>query len=327
MKYIAPLLLIIACGEQVPEPNWGQVDAGSLPSADAGSTSGDSGSAAPDASGAAPDASSDAGISEECDRDEDGYAAERCGGDDCDDANRGIHPDAEERCSFEDENCDGDNNEGLDCTFFAHGPSELYSVDPFSQTVERLGATTLNGRGVSLFDIDVDPDGQLIGVTGDRLIRFDEDGRGTTIAEVRTPSSINGLAIDSRGTIYLTQSSGSPAQAFTLTLDGTVTPVGSLDPYVSSGDCVVLKDDSLLMTASGLAGGNDVLVYVDSRNAETRAIGTMGASTVYALSASFGFLFGLTNEGRVLLVNYETGATTELFRQADIRFWGAANGD
>jgi hypothetical protein len=267
----------------------------------------------------------DAGVSEECDRDNDGFGAERCGGDDCDDSDSRIHPGAQERCSFDDENCDDNNNEGLECTFFAHWPRYLYTVDPFAQTVEQIGEMTLDGNRISLFDMDIDPDGQLIGVTGNRLIRFDAEGRGTTIATVRTPSNVNGLAIDSQGTIFVTQSAGDPAQAYTINLDGTLSVLGSLAPYLSSGDCVVLKDDSLLMTARG--DSNDKLVYVDSRNATTREVGVMGASGVYALSASFGYLFGLTNQGRVLLVNPDTGATTELFRQSSIRFWGAANGD
>jgi hypothetical protein len=79
------------------------------------------------------------------------------------------------------------------------------------------------------------------------------------------------------------------------------------------------------MTARGER--NDLLVYVDSRDATTRALGAMGASAVYGLSASFGYLFGLTNEGKVLLVNPDNGATQELFRRRDVRFWGAANGD
>ena len=100
MKYIAPLLLIIACGDPVSEPGWGELDASTVPSVDAGSTPGDSGSVAPDASSDAGEQSTDTGVSAECDRDEDGYAAESCGGYDCDDANRVIHPDSEERCSF-----------------------------------------------------------------------------------------------------------------------------------------------------------------------------------------------------------------------------------
>ena len=230
-----------------------------------------------------------------------------------------------EICSFDDENCARGNNEDLDCTFFAHGPRDFYKVDPFAQTVEVLGEMTLNGNRVSLFDMDLNPEGELIGINGNRLIRFDRDGRGTTIANIETPASINGLAIDSQGTIFLTQSSGRPAQAYTVTMDGVVSVVGSLDPYISSGDCVVLKDDSLLMTARG--EDNDLLVYVDSRDATTRALGAMGASQVYGLSASFGYLFGLTNEGRVLLVNPDNGATQELFRHREARFWGAANGD
>jgi hypothetical protein len=330
MKYIAPLLLLAACGAPEPLPTGdGNEDAGVSLGSDASSAA-DAGLSGDDAGGLLLDAGSaetDAGISAECDRDQDGFASRECGGSDCDDSNPGVNPDASERCSFVDENCDEQNNEDLECTFFAHGPSTLYSVDPFAGEVTVIGPMTSGGRNVSLFDIDIDPDGSLIGVNGTQLIRFDETGRGTAIAEVRTPSAINGLAIDSEGTIFLTQSNGSPAQAYTMTLDGTVTPIGSLAPYVSSGDCVVLKNDSLLMTARNVNGGNDVLVYVDSRNAETRLVGTMGAHSIYGLSASFGYLFGLNDEGRVLLVDPETGETEELFRKQSVRFWGAANGD
>ena len=344
MKYIAPLLLLAACGQPEPLPGdrvdvdagvsvgadaSGSTDAGSS-GADAGQSLFDAGASSSDAGQGEPDAGqeeADAGVPAECDRDQDGYASRECGGDDCDDSDRGVNPGISERCSFDDENCDGDNNEGLECTFFAHGPNTLYSVDPFADEVTVIGQMTSDGRNVSLFDIDIDPDGSLIGVNGTQLIRFDETGRGTAIAQVRTPASINGLAIDSEGTIFLTQSGGSPARAYTMTLDGTVTPVGSLAPYTSSGDCVVLKDDSLLMTARSQRGGNDELVYVDSRTAQTRLLGTMGARAVYGLSASFGYLFGLSDEGRVLLVDPESGATEELFREPDVRFWGAANGD
>jgi len=43
----------------------------------------------------------------DCDRDDDGYDGEQCGGPDCDDGNELIHPDAEEVCNEVDDDCDG----------------------------------------------------------------------------------------------------------------------------------------------------------------------------------------------------------------------------
>lgn len=48
------------------------------------------------------------------DRDGDGHTDEACGGDDCDDNNPYVHPDAEESCNGLDENCDGVADDGFD---------------------------------------------------------------------------------------------------------------------------------------------------------------------------------------------------------------------
>ena len=266
----------------------------------------------------------DAGPPAGCEHDGDGFLAVDCGGRDCDDRDRSRHPDSPERCSFVDENCSGINNEGLDCTFYAHGRSDLYRIDPFASRVMPAGAMrTPNGR--SVLDIDIDPSGTLIGVTREELLSFDDQGRYEIIASIDTPANTNGLAIDSLGRIYLTQSETQDAQAFTVDLNGDVTVLGNLSPYRSSGDWVVLKDDSLLMTAPSDYG--DILVYVDRRDATPRVLGTTGFDKVYGLSASFGYLFGATDEGRVLLIDAKTGEAEELFRRADLRFWGAANAD
>ena len=42
-----------------------------------------------------------------CDIDGDGYKSEYCGGDDCDDKDRWVHPDANELYNGRDDNCDG----------------------------------------------------------------------------------------------------------------------------------------------------------------------------------------------------------------------------
>ena len=301
--------LAMACGEPDVEPAPpGLIDAGVSVLEDAG--------APPEDTGPPPG----------CDQDGDGFLAEHCGGDDCDDHARGRNPNATERCSFEDENCSGVNNEHLDCTFFAHGREDLYRVDPFMQRVHNAGRLlTPAGRGI--LDIDIDPNGVLVGVTREELLSFNDQGSYEVVASIDTPPNTNGLAIDSSGRIFLTQSDNQVSNAYTVNLAGEVSVLGNLAPYRSSGDCVVLKDESLLMTAPGEPGEGDLLVYVNSQDATTNSLGSIGFEKVYGLSASFGFLFGATDEGRVLLIDQTTGTGEELFRRADLQFWGAANGD
>jgi hypothetical protein len=48
------------------------------------------------------------------DADQDTHKSASCGGDDCDDSDKSINPDAKEVCNDVDDNCDGTNNEGAD---------------------------------------------------------------------------------------------------------------------------------------------------------------------------------------------------------------------
>jgi hypothetical protein len=263
-----------------------------------------------------------------CDLDEDGYRGQACGGDDCDDSNRTIHPGAAELCSFVDENCDSHNNEQLDCTFVACGPDVLYRIDPFLQTVVTETDVTLPGTH-GLLDIDIDTNGQLLAVTADGLYRVSSSGQMSLLANVDTPTNTNGMAIDSRGTIYITNSDAAASTAYTIDRStGTLNVIGSLAPYVSSGDCVQTKDDSLYMTAPDPNDSTrDLLVFVDSTSAVTHSIGAIGFGKVFGLSASFGFLFGVTDQGKVLAIDRQTGQGRLLFTAANLQFWGAANGD
>lgn len=334
MRVCLSILVLAACG-QAPnggglpaayDPHSGDsVDAGQVPVVDAG--------AEPDA-GLARDTGPvpvpDAGRPANCDADHDGFDARICGGSDCDDERRAVHPAATERCDFIDNNCDDEINEGLDCSFLAAGPRTLYAIDPFQGELEELATVELPS-GRTLLDVDTDENGELVGVTRGGLYALSEDGASRPLVEARVPSYTNGMAINGFGTVFLTTNEFADPRALVIGRDdGSIRLLGNTSPFRSSGDCVVLKDESLLMSAqrqdSPLPG--DWLVLINSSDGSTQPIGSIGFSRVFGLSASFDFLFGVTDGGEVIEIDANTGRGRLLF-QADegIRFWGAANAD
>ncbi len=263
----------------------------------------------------APDTAPDTTIDPACDRDNDGFAALSCGGDDCNDNLARVRPDGSEGCDFTDNNCDGANNEGLDCTFYAHTPSELYRIDPFA------GTSTLVTSTPTLWDFDTDTDGTLWGIGPDGLYRFDS-GAWSTISGLSgvTGSSPNGFAIDSTGRAYATGG----GQVYLVNLDtGTFSLIGNLGGFTSSGDCVVDKSDTVYMSASGF--GEDDLVRINGSTGAATLIGSIGFPSVYGLTAAWGFLFGLDASGNVIEINPTTGRGNIVQNFSNRVWYGAAS--
>jgi hypothetical protein len=186
-----------------------------------------------------------------------------------------------------------------------------------------------------VLDIDIDDAGQVLAVTGDGLYTVNNDGTVNLLANVSTPANTNGMAIHQDGSIYITNSDDADSQAFTVDrATGTVEPLGPLAPYRSSGDCVVTKNGSLFMASRDPVDPSydndqtvDTLIYIDRGTAATMEVMSLDYQRVYGLSASFDYLFGLTDGGEVFLIDIPTQEITELFADGDYRFWGAANGD
>lgn len=251
------------------------------------------------------------------DEDNDGYGALACGGTDCNDENPRVNPGFREICDFLDNDCAGGVNQGIDCTFYAHSGENLYRLDPFRGNVSSLG--TVPG----LLDIDTHPNGTLYGVSSGALWRFEATtSEWVSIQSLSLPGSTNGMAIDLDGRAYVT--SGNALTRIDLRT-GAVTSVGNMGgTFVSSGDCVINKDNSLYMSSRS-TGGSDILVAIDGDTAEATAIGPMGFDEVYALTAAWGFLFGLTNSGEVIIISEDTGDAELITTVTGVTFYGAAS--
>ena len=292
-----------------PLPDFGQPDLGTSDASD---------DVAVDSPDMAPDVETDVPtMSCTRDADQDGHIAMECGGDDCDDLNASRSPSLGEICDELDNDCNGLVNDDVTCSFYAHSDSTLYRLDPFKLTLDQVGALP------GLFDIDTHPDGTLYGLSPEFLYRFDAvggqwnrlpQGLGATVGNA------NGMAIDSDGKVFIT----SENKLFTANLNtGVAQFEGNMGGfYVSSGDCVVTKQDVLYMTSSHTP--TDSLVVVDGINAMTTSVGVTGFRGIWGLTSAWGRLWGVTSSGDLVEINRNTGTATRVHNFA-ASFYGAAS--
>lgn len=262
------------------------------------------------------DASVDPDLGCTTDEDGDGYISMECGGDDCDDTNAAVNPGQNEVCDQYDNNCDSEINGGIDCQFYAQSDTMLYLIEPFRMEIEEV--TPVPG----LFDIDTHPDGTLYGITSTHLFEFDP----ATETWTQFPNAMgnlgtaNGMAIDNDGTVFITSSS----TLYTADLEtGLAMEIGSIAPFVSSGDTVVTKDQTLYMTSSHAP--TDTLIWIDGRDGSPTFVGTTGFDEIWGLTAAYNRLFGLTASGELIELDTATGAATLLHTFGDVSFFGAAS--
>ena len=262
--------------------------------------------------------SSDSAPDAACDRDGDGEASEACGGGDCDDDNVRVGPHVRETCDYIDNNCDSRVNEGIECSFFAHTADELYEVNPFDRSIVFVTDVP------NLFDFDTSTDGTLWGISPNTLWRFDGGSRQwvdeASLADFEFAP--NGFAINSRSEAFATAEN----ELYAINLDdGSWEQVGAMGSgFISSGDCVVDKADVLFMTSKHL-DDTDVLVRIDSATASASAIGEIGVSNIYGLTAAWGFMFGVTSSGELVEIDPETGAGEVIHVFEGKRWFGAAS--
>ena len=281
-----------------------QVDPGDLGGDDAQNAQDDVGTTEPD-------------LGCQTDNDGDGAIAIECGGDDCDDNDPRRAPHLAEVCDEVDNNCDGEINEDLNCSVLAHSDTRLYRVDFFAGTIEDLGPTIPN-----LYDIDTHPNGTTYGIADSTLYTYNE-AAGTwtpspgTLGFLDTP---NGFCIDNEGNAYIT--GGFTLRSVNLAM-GTSSAIGSLNPTVSSGDCVVNKGNLLFMTSSHTSP--DSFARLNGGTGAATVVGLSQHDAIWGLTAAWSRVFGLTASGDVVEINVSTGATTLIASYPGISFYGAAS--
>lgn len=266
------------------------------------------------------------GVDPACDQDGDGALAESCGGFDCDDNDPRRAPGFNEFCDEIDNNCSGQVNEFLECSFYAHSGNAIYRVDPFEKTAERVESTFAGQGGdqnAGLLDLDTHSSGTLFGVSYSGLYRFDEWTRewlyvGPFGVDIGGPF---GLAIDSSDVAYVI----SEDEVFTVDLyTGQAELLGNmLGDFYASGDCVVNKRDTLYMTSKHVEG-EDYLVSLSKQTGQGTQVGPIGYDDVFGLTSGWGKLFGLTRGGDLIEIDFGTGRGS-LLHSFDVEWFGAAS--
>ena len=291
-----------------------------------------------DAQDDADEDDNDNGIDPECDKDGDGFLSIECGGEDCDDTDYDINPDAEETCYDVDTNCDGELRGGVECVFYAHTSDRLYSVDPFEMTLQEEGELNDQyGEPTGLLDIDTHPDGNLYGMTRTELFaRDDSAGHWIEVATMSDVGDANGLAIDNDGKAYITaedyffridladiedtiETSGFDAPAFNsfyfdpekITLSG--------GDYYSSGDCVVSGKNQLYMTSKH-DSEEDHLISIDRNSGAATNVGGIGFGQVFGLTFAWGQMYGVTLDGELIGIDTDDGEG-ELLEEFNDKYW------
>lgn len=179
--------------------------------------------------------------------------------------------------------------------------TDLYRFDPTTHQAVRVGAFNGSGGSFSMYDIAINTQGQMVGVSSGSLYVIDPlTALCTQVGTVS--SSANGLTYLPDGRLVIAgDSTVEILDPVTYASVRTLVSSG----YTSSGDIIALPDGMLYWTVQG----GDVLIRINPANGATTRIGNIGYSTVYGLGYANGTLFGFNN-GHYLIINQSTGAAT-----------------
>ena len=207
----------------------------------------------------------------------------------------------------------------------ADSSSALFRIDAASGATQLIGPTGVGG----MTDIAFTPDGRLYGISFGRLYRVDVGtGRATPIGDGIAMGTVNALASDARGHLYVASLDGSLGVLDSVT--GRATRVGSYGRGLGSwGDLAFAPDGTLFATAK--LSGRQVLLRVNPATGIATAQVPLAVSDVYGLAfGPGGSLVGAANGDSTppVLVSIDpaTGRSNTIGQMPNARgMWGLAS--
>ncbi|HEU4611612.1 MAG TPA: hypothetical protein VFS15_06025 [Kofleriaceae bacterium] len=228
-----------------------------------------------------------------------------------------------------------------DSRVYAHSGSKLYQID--TETLVPVEIGTMAGLGTqSLTDLAIDKSDQMIGITLDKLYSIDgTTGAATLIRDLsqsaRGFTSLSFVPADlndsnSEDILVSANSSGDVFQIDPAT--GTATKLGSYGTVAngkvgSSGDLIAIRGLGIYATVNiGTdPAAQDYLARIDPDTWTATPLGTgTGYNDIFGLGywagTIYGFVAGDTTTGKIITIDPNTGAGTEVLANA-IRWYGA----
>ena len=205
---------------------------------------------------------------------------------------------------------------------YAHSASTLFSFDPRTNTVTRIGDFAVAGAFITpdMTDLAVDHSGHVYTCSYDAIYSVN----ATTAAATQLVSlsglasgNFNGLTFIPVGVLDSTQEvlvgATSNGEFYRVDLSsGAVTMIGQYsDGYGSSGDIVSVGGAGTFATVTRGDLDTNLLVRVDVTNGHVTPIGTgIGFVNIYGLGYWRNRLYGFDNSGNLIDINIDTGVGT-----------------
>jgi hypothetical protein len=220
-----------------------------------------------------------------------------------------------------------------DVRVFAHTATTLYSVDPRTYTVTRVGDFVFSDDGSQMTDLAINADGAAWGITFNALYRVDLVTARCTFLAPFAGAMFNGLSFVP-GTEFepgerLVAANRNGAVVRVDTATGAIRQIGVYGPDIgSSGDLVSVVDGGTFATIVDLNVGFgeepvEYLARIDPTNGRATRIGPTGVTRTWGVGYWRGIVFGFTEGGAVVTLDTATGRATEVARN-NVAWWGAA---
>jgi hypothetical protein len=220
-----------------------------------------------------------------------------------------------------------------DVRVFAHTADTLYSIDPRSFTVTRVGDFIWPDGPSQMTDLAINATGEAWGITFSSLYRVDLATARCTFVAPFAGAQFNGLSFIPGGELepgeVLVAANRNGAYVRVDPATGAIRQLGLYGADTgSSGDLVSVAGGGTFATIVDLNVGFgeepvEYLARIDPTNGRATRIGPTGVTRTWGVGYWRSRVYGFTEGGAVVTLDITTGRATEVARNS-VAWWGAA---
>jgi len=207
---------------------------------------------------------------------------------------------------------------------YAHSATELYKVDPDSYAVTLVAAFTFDTTPDEITDIAIDKDGNMVGISVDKLYTIDSDTAACTYVAT-LDSTFAGLTyVPAEGQEEALIAAAFDGGVFKIDpVTGNSAVAGNFGGGLeSSGDLVAVKDFGIVATVEVPGGTTDRLARLDPFTFQATVIGDTGYAKLFGLGFWKNQVYGFSANNEFVLIDVDDGSAT-VIENGDVSWWGA----